>query len=116
MWVTPDGRQHVLALPDPADVLTPAAYASFVVLVTGADRDALALRLDDRLLALSDAGFEPDPDGSFVERAPAEGLLDGDLSSAAGLDAALAQVDPRWQVDLVVALHHLLETLDEETP
>ncbi len=115
MWVTADGKQHVLALPDPADVLTPAALASFAVLVAGEERDDLALLLDDRLLALSDQGFEADPEGVFVERAPAEGTLDGDLSTRAGLDTALAGIDPRWQVDLVVALQHLLETLDEET-
>jgi hypothetical protein len=115
MWVTADGRQHVLALPDPADVLTPQALATFAQLVATDDRDDLALMLDDQLLALSDAGFDPDPDGAFVERAPAEGMLDGDLGTRAGLLAALAPIDPRWQVDLVVALHHLLEALDEET-
>jgi hypothetical protein len=116
MWVTSDGRQHVLELPDPSDVLTPSALASFALLVARDDRDELGLLLDDRLLALSDAGFEPDPDGAFVERAPAEGILDGDLSTREGLLAALAPIDPRWQVDLLVALHHLLEQLDEETP
>lgn len=108
MWVTPDGVQHVLALPEPADVLTARALTSYAALVASTPREDLELALDDRLLALSDAGFEPDPDGAFIERAPAEGLLDGDLSSLAGLDAALAAIDPRWQVDLVYALHALL--------
>jgi hypothetical protein len=116
MWVTPDGRQHVLALPDPVDVLTPTAFASFAVLVAAEEPETVALLLDDRLIELSEAGFEPDVDGSFLERAPAEGLLDGDLSTVTGLDAALARIDPRWQVDLMIALHHLLETLAEETP
>ncbi|MFN8168833.1 MAG: hypothetical protein U0S36_08620 [Candidatus Nanopelagicales bacterium] len=116
MWVTSDGVQRVLALPDPADVLSPEALSSFAVLVASTDRDDLGLGLDDRLLALSDAGFEPDPDGLFVERAPAPGLLDGDLASWAGLDAALTGIDPRWQVDLLVALHALIDGLDEERP
>jgi hypothetical protein len=116
MWVTPDGVQHVIALPDPAELLSPAALASFTRLVAMEDAESLELRLDDRLLALSDAGFPPDPDGMFVERAPAEGLLDGDLSTMDGLDAALAAIDTRWQVDLLFALQDLLSTLDEETP
>jgi hypothetical protein len=116
MWVTPDGVQHVIALPDPAEVLTPAALASFARLVAMEDAESIELRLDDRLLALSDHGFEADPDGVFVERAPAIGLLDGDLSSMEGLDAALSSVDPRWQVDLLFALQDLLDALDEETP
>jgi hypothetical protein len=116
VWVTSDGVQRVVALPDPADVLTPTALAGFALLAAGSDRDELGLGLDDRLLALSDAGFADDPDGLFVERAPAEGMLDGDLSSWAGLDAALAGIDPRWQVDLLIALHALLDGLDEERP
>ncbi|MGD9956102.1 MAG: hypothetical protein AB7O74_01095 [Candidatus Nanopelagicales bacterium] len=108
MWVTPDGVQHVLALPEPADVLTPRALTSYAALIAATPREDLELALDDRLLALSDAGFEPDPDGAFVERAPAEGLLDGDLSTLDGLDEALRTIDPRWQVDLVYALHALL--------
>lgn len=108
MWVTSDGVQHVLALPQPADVLTAAALTSYAELVRATPREDLELALDDRLLGLSDAGFAPDPDGAFVERAPAEGLLDGDLSSIAGLDAALSAIDPRWQVDLLYALHALL--------
>jgi hypothetical protein len=115
MWVTSDGRQHVLALPDPSDVLTPAALASFALLVAHDDRDELGLLLDDRLLELSDAGFAPDPDGEFLERAPAEGMLDGDLSTRESLLAALAPIDPRWQVDLLIALRTLIEQLDEET-
>jgi hypothetical protein len=116
MWVTDDGRQHVLALPDPSDVLTGSALASFAQLLAHDDREALALLLDDRLLELSDAGFAPDPDGAFVERAPAEGMLDGDLSTRESLLAALAPIDPRWQVDLLVSLHRLIEQLDDETP
>ncbi len=108
MWVTPDGAQHVLSLPEPAEVLTSVALTSYAVLVAASERADLELALDDRLLALSDAGFEPDPEGVFVERAPAEGLLDGDLATLAGLDSALAQIDPRWQVDLLYALHTLL--------
>lgn len=108
MWVTPDGVQHVLALPEPAEVLTPRALTSYAALVASTPREDLELALDDRLLALADHGFEDDPDGLFVERAPAEGLLDGDLGSLVGLDAALASIDPRWQVDLLYALHALL--------
>jgi hypothetical protein len=115
MWVTPDGVQHVLALPEPADVLTARALTSYAALVASTPREDLELALDDRLLALSDAGFDPDPDGAFVERAPAEGLLDGDLGTLAGLDAALAAIDARWQVDLLYALHALLALPTEGT-
>jgi hypothetical protein len=108
VWVTPDGVAHVLSLPEPAEVLTPAALTTYAALVASSEREDLELALDDRLLALSDTGFEPDPDGLFVERAPAEHLLDGDLTTLAGLDAALAPIDPRWQVDLLYALHALL--------
>lgn len=116
MWVTEDGRQHVVALPDPAEVLTPRALASFARLVADHVDDELELLLDDRLIALADAGFEPDADGVFVERAPAVGLLDGDVSTVAGLDAALAAIDPRWQVDVIFALQDLIDGLDEEAP
>jgi hypothetical protein len=111
MWVTPDGVQHSLRLPDPTDVLTERALASYVVLAATTDRDELEVRLDDRLLALHDATFEPDTDGVFFERVPDVGLLDGDLSTYAGLDAALGAVDPRWQVDLVLALRDILDAL-----
>jgi hypothetical protein len=116
MWVTPDGIQHVVALPDPAEVLTPEALAAFALLIADHDLDALELLLDDRLIALSDAGFEADPEGAFVERAPAIGLLDGDISTVAGLDAALGLIDPRWQVDVLFALQDLIDAHDEETP
>lgn len=112
MWVTDDGVQHVISLPDPAEVLTPQALGSFASLVADRGAERLGLDLDDRLLALSDTGFEPDPDGLFTERAPAVGLLDGDLSTLSGLDAALAALDPRWQVDVLVALHDLVAGLD----
>ena len=114
MWVTDDGVRHVLDLPDPAEVLTPAALASFLHLCADLGPEALELDLDDRLLALADAGFPPDPEGLFVERAPAAGLLDGDLATLDGLDSALAAIDPRWQVDLLYALHSILATLVRE--
>jgi hypothetical protein len=113
MWITPDGVQHSLALPDPTEVLTDRALASFAVLVGRADRDDLELWIDDRLLALHDASFPPDPDGLFFERAPAVGMLDGDLSTLEGLDEALAPIDPRWQVDLLLALHDIVDGLAE---
>jgi hypothetical protein len=108
MWVTDDGVQHVLELPDPADVLTPAALESFARLVSERSAQLVELDLDDRLIALAENGFAPDADGRFVECAPAAGLLAGDLSSLDGLDAALADIDPRWQVDLLFALQALL--------
>jgi hypothetical protein len=111
MWVTDDGVQHVISLPDPAEVLTPAALASFARLVADRGAERLELDLDDRLIALSDAGFEPDVEGLFTERAPAVGLLDGDVSSLDGLDASLGAVDPRWQVDVLFALQSLLAGL-----
>lgn len=112
MWVTDDGVQHVISLPEPAEVLTAPALGSFARLVADRGAERLGLDIDDRLIALSDAGFEADPDGLFVERAPAVGLLDGDVSTLEGLDAALAGIDPRWQVDVLVALHALLQGLD----
>ncbi|HET7900087.1 MAG TPA: hypothetical protein VFL59_02800 [Candidatus Nanopelagicales bacterium] len=108
MWVSDDGVQHVIELPDPADVLTPPALESFARLVSERGADLVELDLDDRLIALAETGFAPDTDGRFVERAPAAGLLDGDLSSLDALDAALARIDPRWQVDLLFALQSLL--------
>jgi hypothetical protein len=39
-------------------------------------------------------------------------MLDGDLSTYEGLGAALDDVDPRWQVDLLLALHDLIDGLD----
>jgi hypothetical protein len=108
VWVTPDGAQHVLSLPDPAEVLTPAALVSFLGLCLATPADDLDLALVDRLLALHDDGFEPDPDGRFVDRAPDLGLVDGDVSTLAALDTALARIDPRWQVDVLLALQDLL--------
>lgn len=112
MWVTPDGRQHCIALPDPTDVLTGPALASYAALVGATDRDVLEVWLDDRLLDLHDASFEPDPEGLFFERVPDVGLLDGDLSTLPGLAAALAAIDPRWQVDLVLALRAILDSVE----
>lgn len=112
MWVTPDGVQRTIALPDPSDVLSAQGLATFAALVAGTDRDDLELWIDDRLLALHDASFEPDPEGVFFERVPAAGMLDGDLSTLDGLGAALDAIDPRWQVDLLLALHDLLDGVD----
>lgn len=112
MWVTPDGVQHTLALPEPVDVLSARGLETFAVLVAAADRDDLELWIDDRLIALHDASFEPDPEGLFFERVPAAGLLDGDLSTLDGLAAALDAVDPRWQVDLLLALHDVLDGIE----
>jgi len=112
MWVAEDGVQRTIALPDPSDVLSEEGLSTFAVLVSAADRDELELWIDDRLLALHDATFKPDPDGVFVERVPAAGMLDGDLSTYEGLGAALDDVDPRWQVDLLLALHDLIDGLD----
>jgi hypothetical protein len=114
MWVTPDGVQHSISLPDPTEVVTGRALASYAALIGTADRDELEVWLDDRLLALHDATFEPDIEGLFFERAPDVGLLDGDLSTYAGLDAALSGVDPRWQVDLVFALRTILDAVDRD--
>ena len=111
MWVTADGVQRVISLPDPAEVLSSLALATFARLVADCGAERLELDLDDRLIALADAGFEPDPEGLFVERAPAVGLLDGDVSTLTGLDAALGALDPRWQVDVLFALQDLLAGL-----
>lgn len=111
MWVSDDGVQHVLSLPDPAEVLSPLALGTFARLVADRGAERLELDLDDRLIALSENGFEPDPDGLFVERAPAVGLLDGDVSTIDGLDAALGALDPRWQVDVLFALQDLIAGL-----
>lgn len=112
MWVTADGVQHSIALPDPSEVLGAQGLASFAALVAAADRDELELWIDDRLLALHDATFEPDTEGVFFERTPDIGILDGDLSTYDGLAAALDAIDPRWQVDLLLALHDLLDGVD----
>jgi hypothetical protein len=109
MWITEDGVQHSIALPDPAELLTDLALETFARLVADRGAERLSLDVDDRLLALHDAGFPPDPDGHFVERVPDVGMLDGDLSTLEGLDRALAPIDPRWQVDLLFALQGLAD-------
>ena len=89
-----DGVRHVISLPEPAEVLTAPALGSFARLVADRGAERLGLDIDDRLASLSDAGFGR-PRRLLVERAPAM-LLDGDVSTLEGLDAALAGIDPRW--------------------
>ena len=53
-----------------------------------------------------------DGESAAGRRVPAAGLLDGDLSTLDGLASALDAVDPRWQVDLLLALHDVLDGIE----
>lgn len=88
--------------------MTEAFRLSFDALVR-ADPDAL----EDVIDAAEDTAFSHDwselgGNDQFVGAAPPVEILRDELKSASDLADALKQVEPRWQLDAILAVSHYL--------
>lgn len=109
MWIDPEGVIHTVALPHPADVLTPRALACLDRLRaaggTGAAEAALVAEED----AFFDGVYGPDGDDEFVGHPPPLGVLDGEPETVAALVDTIRLVPVRWRLDVIEALLDLID-------
>lgn len=109
MWVSDDGRLNTVALPEPSDTMTEAFRLSLDALVQ-VDPHPLEELIDDA----EDGAYRGDWSelgwsDQFVCAAPPVGLLHGELNSVIDLADALAQVEPRWRLDAILAVSDYLD-------
>ena len=110
MWVTADGVAHTVALPRPSELLTEHALSAFENLRKGLGDEPLQELLEGEESAIFDDTPASDTDDSFVGISPPRAVLDGDVSTADLLVATVRAMDPRWRLDVVLALQDLIES------
>ncbi|NCT92691.1 hypothetical protein GXB85_17290 [Cellulomonas sp. APG4] len=104
---------HTVALPEPSEVLTSRALATFRRLRDVVGPEAIEDSLEDEEEKVYDADHPPDTDDSFVGAAPPVDLLDADLDSVDALVEAVRRVPGRWRLDVLMALTDLNDEDDE---
>ncbi len=104
---------HTVALPDPAEVFTDEALAAVGQVLDQASAEDVADLVERRQLAVVQH-WEGRPVVTRTEAlftglpAPA-GLVDRVVASVDELETALADIDPRWGLDVALALDDLLD-------
>jgi hypothetical protein len=113
MWRGDDGRFHTVALPDPGEVFTGQALAAIEQVLAQATSEDIAELVERRELAVveywNDRPVDAEAEAPFVDLTPPVGLSDRVVGSLSELEAALAEVDPRWGLDVATALDDLVE-------
>lgn len=109
MWVTSDGVAHTVALPSPSELLTEHALSAFENLRKGLGDEPLQGILEDEESAIFDDTLAPDTDDTFVGISPPRAVLAGDVSTVDLLVATVRAMDPRWRLDVVLALQDLID-------
>ena len=113
MWRGNDGVLHTVALPDPGEVFTHAAWAAIEQLLDEADYEDVSDLVERGQLVVYDYWDERPVDEAaeapFVALPPPIDLFDRVVASLSELEAALAEVDPRWRLDVALALEDLVE-------
>jgi hypothetical protein len=120
MWRGDDGRFHTVASPDPGEVFTDAALAAIEQVLAQAKSEDIAELVERRELAVvehwDDRPVDGEAEAPFVDSTPPIGLFDRVVGSLSELEAALAEVDPRWGLDVVTAFDDLVEADWARTP
>ncbi len=113
MWRGDDGRFHTIALPDPGEVFTDVALAAIEQVLDQANYEDIAELVERRELAVveywEDRPVDGEAEAPFVDLPPPMGLFNRVVASLSELEAALTEVDPRWELDVVTALDDLVE-------
>ena len=111
MWRGDDGRFHTVALPHPGEVFTDAALAAIEHVLARAKSGDIAELVERRELAVveywDDRPVDGEAEAPFVDSTPPVGLFDRVVGSLSELEDAVADVDPRWGLDVVTALDDL---------
>lgn len=113
MWRGGDGVLHTVALPEPGELFTDAARAAIEQLLDGADSEDVSDLVERSQVAayeywdkrpVDEAGEAP-----FVASPPPIDIFNRVVASLRELETALAEVDPRWRLDVALALEDLVE-------
>jgi hypothetical protein len=100
-------------LPDPGEVFADAALAAIGQVLARAKNDDITSLVERRELAIveywGDRPVDEEAEAPFVDLAPPSGLFDRVVASLSELETALAEVDPRWGLDVATALDDLVE-------
>ncbi|WP_075012325.1 hypothetical protein [Geodermatophilus obscurus] len=111
MWRGDDGRLHTVALPEPDEIFTDAALPAVERVLERTDHEEVADLLERRELAAveywDNRPVDEETEAPFVDIPAPTGLFHRVVASLAELEAALAEVDPRWALDVALALDDL---------
>ena len=111
MWRGRDGRVHTVALPDPGDLFTEAARRAVQRVlegVEGEDRDVLTERMELGVIDYWSARpVDETEESAFIAAAPPAQLFNSLVANTDELEDALRAVDPRWALDVIVAVDDL---------
>ena len=115
MWRSADGVLQTVALPDPRPVFSARALQSIEVLVADEGAERLLGVLEAAELDLVDHWgsqvVELEAETSFKAVPAPDALVDAPITGYSELFGALDQIDPRWRLDVVLAMQDLIDDL-----
>jgi hypothetical protein len=113
VWRGSDGRFHTIALPDPSEAFTSAAAAAVRQVLDKAEYDDVESLLERLELSLVEhwdtRPRDEEAEASFVDMPVPPRLFDRVVASLPEMEAALDEVDPRWRLDVAMAVDDLAD-------
>lgn len=104
---------HTVALPDPGEVFTDAALVAVEQVLNQAATEDVADLVERRQLAVvqywASRPVDTETEAPFVDLPAPAGLVDRVVARLGELETALTHVDPRWGLEIALALDDLVD-------
>jgi len=119
MWRTADGALHTVALPEPAEAFTSSSLVAVVAVLDGLTsevREEVLEEMEMRCVALwetSPGTVEEAEEEHFHAVAVPRGVFTAEPVDRTALQEAVAQVHPRWRLDVVLAMQDVVADADD---
>ena len=107
MWIDERGVAHTVALPKPKEIMTKSFRRSLDSLLHTERAQVETVLAGAEETIYEKGSLEPvdrETEAGYEGRTPPVKVLDGALTDANDLRAAIDNVDPRWRLDVVLAL------------
>lgn len=115
MWRSADGVLHTVALPDPRPVFSARTLRDVESMIEGLDDERFQDAVEDAELELveywSSRAVDPEAEVPFDAAPVSPGTFDVPVADSAELLEALRRIEPRWRLDVLMALQDLLDVL-----
>lgn len=104
MWIDDAGVLHTVALPNPTEPMAPDFRDGLDTIIAERQADLRkTLELAEERVYDSEWSNLPSAD-SYVAAPPPVGLLQGAIATPEDVAQVIAEVDPRWRLDAVMAI------------
>lgn len=115
MWRSADGVLHTVALPDPRTAFSARALPDVESMIEALDDERFQDALEDAEQELveywSSRAVDPEAEAPFDAAPVPPGTFDASVADSAELLGALRRIEPRWRLDVLMALQDLLDVL-----